>query len=211
MIDCASFCEWRCWHRGCAAIYLIVLAITSTVGCTRTDRTTPTSSRIQDRLRITQFYITKPVLPRGDDALLCYGVENAVEVRLTPEVENIYPALVRCITISPKKTTTFTLMAADRTAQTTSQSITVRVTEALPRFTDLSISAKEVAPGEVVAFCFKATGAVAVRGKPGYFFHGGSAKSDCLVDQPRRTTAYRITIEGAGRQTDDATITVKVR
>ena len=138
-------------------------------------------------------------------------MENAAKVRLTPEVESIRPALVRCIKIAPKQTTTFTLLAADRAAKAISQSVTVRVTDPLPRFTDLSISAKEVPAGEVVAFCFKATDAVAVRGKPGYFFRGGSPQGDCLVHQPQRTTSYQITIEGAGKRTDDATITVRVR
>ena len=205
-----------CAHRSSsvrAAIYVIGVAIASFGGCTSTERVAPGLNRApsQDPVRIIQFYATKPVLPRGEDALLCYGVENAAEVRLTPSVESIRPALVRCVTISPKETTTFTLVATDRTSRTETQSITVRVTEPLPRFTDVSISAMEIAAGEVVAFCFKATGAVAVRGGPGYFFHGGSPKGDCLVNQPLRTTLYRITIEGAGKQTDERTITVKVR
>ncbi len=196
-----------------ATVCAIVLAAATSVGCAHSDRATPDANRTktQDPVRITQFYATKPVLARGEDALLCYGVENATEVRLTPEVESIRPALVRCITISPTKTTTFTLVAQDRSAKTTSQSVTVKVTEPPPRFTDLSISANEVSAGEVIAFCFKAADAVAVRGKPGYFQHGGSPRSDCLMNQPRHTTSYRITITGAGGQTDDATITVRVR
>jgi hypothetical protein len=205
--------EWRSGCLGCQAIYMLVLAVTFSVGCTQIDRATPRAHRtkIQDPVRITQFYATKPALPRGEEALLCYGVENATAVRLTPAIESIWPALSRCVTISPAKTTTFTLVAEGHAAKTTSQSVTVTVTEPLPRFTDLSISAKEVPAGEVVAFCFKATDAVAVRGKPGYFQLGGSPQSDCLVNQPRHTTLYRITIEGAGGQTDDASITVRVR
>jgi hypothetical protein len=162
-------------------------------------------------VRITQFYADKPTLPRGEDALLCYGVENATAVRITPPVGEISPALAQCVTISPVKTTTFTLIAEDRAGKTTSQSVTVTVGEPRPHFTDLSISAKEVQPGQLVTFCFKAKGAVSVRGKPGHFQHGGSPQGDCLVSQPRQTTTYQITIVGAGGQTDDASMTVKVR
>jgi hypothetical protein len=124
--------------------------------------------------------------------------------------EAIWPAISRCIRITPVRTTTFTLVAADRSAKTSRQSVTVKVTEPLPRFTDLSISANEITRGQVVAFCFKAANAVAVRGQPGYFLHGGSPQADCLVNQPRQTTSFRITIEEAGGHTDDAAITVTV-
>jgi hypothetical protein len=165
----------------------------------------------EDPVRITQFYATKPAIPRGEDALLCYGVENATAVRITPPVEQIRPALSRCFTISPKETTTFNLIAEDRSAKTSSQSVTVTVTPPLPHFTDLSISSKEVSPGELVTFCFKSVNAVTVHGGPGTFRLGKATANNCLFDHPRKNTDYRIVIEGAGGETDEAKITVTVR
>jgi hypothetical protein len=193
--------------------HLLILAVAISTGCSQTGRATLSGSgkTAQDPVRITQFYATKPTAPRGEEQLLCYGVENASAVRITPQVEQLRPALSRCFTVSPKETTTFTLTAEDGTAKAVSQSVTVTVTEPSPHFRDLSVSATEVGPGQLVTFCFKADNATAVRGGPGRFMKGGSPTNDCLADYPRQTTAYRLSIEGAGGQTDDAKITVKVR
>jgi hypothetical protein len=190
----------------------LVQLVAYSVSCTSTNHParSTTEKAAQDPVRITQFYATKPSIPRGEDVLLCYGVENATAVRITPPVEQIRPALSRCITVSPVETTTFTLIAEDGSAKTSSQSITVMVTGPRPHFNDLSISSKQVAPGQLVTFCFKASNATTVRGSPGHFQHGGSPSGDCLIDYPQKTTAYSLVIGGAGGQTDDAKITVNV-
>ena len=189
-----------------------ILAIGYSVSCTNTGRPARSASdkAAQDPARITQFYAAKPAIPRGEEVLLCYGVENATTVRIVPPVQQLQPALTRCFTVSPVETTTFTLIAEDRSAKTISQSTTVTVTGPLPHFKDLAISSKEVAPGQLVSFCFKASNATAVRGGPGHFQHGGSPSGDCLLDNPRKTTAYRLVIEGDGGHTDEAKITVNV-
>jgi hypothetical protein len=189
-----------------------VVAIACLVSCSNTGQSGRSASdkAAQGPVRITQFYAAKTAIPRGADVLLCYGVENATAVRIVPPVEQIKPALTRCITVAPVETTTFTLVAEDRSAKTVSQSITVTVTGPLPHFNDLSISSKEVTPGQLVSFCFKASNAAAVHGSPGHFQHGGSPSGDCLLDNPRKTTVYRLVIEGAGGQTDEAKITVNV-
>lgn len=192
---------------------IAVLVMAYCVSCGNTGKVAhPVAGKVaEDPMRITQFYATRPSIPHGENLLLCYGVENATAVRITPPVEPIRPALSRCLTISPEQTTTFTLTAEDSRAKTSSQSVTVKVTPPLPHFTDLSISSKDVAAGELVTFCFKASNAVAVHGGPGTFRLGGSTTNDCLFDHPKQTTAYRIVIEGAGGETDDAKITVNVR
>jgi hypothetical protein len=189
-----------------------ILAVACSVSCTNfSPPARSTSARAaRDPVRITQFYAAKPAIPRGEDVLLCYGVENAAAVRITPPVEQVRPALSRCFTVSPAETTTFTLVAEDANAVKISQSITVTVTPPLPHFKDLSISSKQVAPRQLVTFCFKAVNATAVRGGPGHFLRKGSPDNDCLADHPQKTTAYHLEIEGAGGQTDAAKITVNV-
>jgi hypothetical protein len=62
-------------------------------------------------LKIMHFYATPPAVAPGAKALLCYGVLNASSVRFDPPVEEIKPALSRCIEVFPKKTTTYKLIA----------------------------------------------------------------------------------------------------
>jgi hypothetical protein len=192
--------------------FFALVVITFSVSCTNTSHPGRSSGEkaAQAPAKITQFYAAKPAIPRGDDVLLCYGVENATAVRIDPPVQQIQPALSRCFTVSPVETTNYTLVAENGSSKPSSQSITVTVTGPLPRFSDLAISSKEVAAGKPVSFCFKASNAVAVHGSPGRFQHGGSPSGDCLLDSPTKTTAYRLVIEGSGGQTDEAKITVTV-
>ena len=190
----------------------ILIAMAYSMSCSNTGHPARSAAdrAAQSPVRITQFYAAKASIPRGEDVLICYGVENAAAVRIDPPVEQIRPALSRCFKVSPVQTTNYTLVAEDGNAKTTSQSITVTVTGPLPHFNDLSISSKAVTPGQLVSFCFKASNAAAVRGGPGHFQHGGSPSGDCLLDNPRKTTSYRLVVEGAGGQTDEAKITVNV-
>jgi len=161
--------------------------------------------------RITQFYATTPATPRGESATLCYGVDNALAVRIDPPVEPLKPSLIRCISVTPSETTTYTLTAKGPNKKTVSQQATVKITGPLPAFLDLSISSKEVAPGDPINFCFKAKNAVKVTGGPGRFLSGGVPAGDCLVDRPRKTTTYTLKIEGSTGETDEDSVTVKVR
>ena len=170
----------------------------------------PGGTKVQNTVRITMFYVSKASLSHGENALLCYGVENAAAVNLSPPVEHISPAVSRCITITPANTTTYTLQAEDASGKAASQSVTVKVAGPLPQFTDLSISAKEVKVGQLVTFCFKASNASAVTGGPGHFLHGGSPKGDCLVDQPAKTTTYHLSIADSSGQAVSESITVNV-
>jgi len=138
-------------------------------------------------------------------------VDNALTVRIDPPVESLKPALTRCISVTPTETTTYILTAEGPDKKPVSQSVTVNMTGPLPHFVDLSISKKEVAAGEQISFCFKATNAVKVSGGPGRFLSGGLPKGDCLVDHPQKTTTYSLKIENSGGQTDEDSITVKVR
>ena len=62
-------------------------------------------------LRITQFYAAETKVGAGDKTMLCYGVENAAKVRLSPPIEDLWPAVSRCFDVVPPHTTT---LRADR-------------------------------------------------------------------------------------------------
>jgi hypothetical protein len=162
-------------------------------------------------VRITQFYATELTARRGESVNLCYGVENASTVRLTPPVEQLHPSLSRCFPVSQTQTTTYTLTAEDKQGGTASQSITLPTTGPLPKFIDLVVSSQEVAPGALASFCFQAKNAVAVHASPVALTDRATPARGCVIDYPRKTTTYRITITGAGGQTDEASVVVKVR
>jgi hypothetical protein len=77
-------------------------------------------------LKIVQLY-APAVLPKGGKGKLCYGVVNARSVALDPPVEQVWPALTRCIEISPKRTTNYTLTARDAAGHSVQQTASVEV------------------------------------------------------------------------------------
>jgi hypothetical protein len=191
------------------AFPLVLLA--GLLGCGSREPAAGPAPKEQPPARITQFYATAPALPRGESTNICYGVEGASAVTIDPPVEQLKPTLSRCISVSPTETTTYTLTAANEQGKTSSQSTTVTVVGSRPKFDDISISSKEVAPGQQVQFCFKAKNALSVRGGPGRFLSGGKPQGDCLIDNPKKTTSYQLTIVGAGGLVDEAAITVEVK
>ena len=76
---------------------------------------------------ILNFYAAPGVIHRGESAQLCYGVSNARTVRLEPQTAEVWPSQARCVEISPKKDTTYTLTADDGHGNTRTSSLTVRV------------------------------------------------------------------------------------
>jgi hypothetical protein len=78
-------------------------------------------------VKIVTFYANPPILQRGDKGQLCYGVANASEVRIEPDVEPISPSLSRCVEVNAAKTTTYTLTAKDAAGATVSQQVEIVV------------------------------------------------------------------------------------
>ena len=62
-------------------------------------------------VRILQFYASAGTIVPGEKAQLCYGVENAKAVRISPTMQGVYPAHRHCLEIVPEHTTHYTLQA----------------------------------------------------------------------------------------------------
>ena len=82
-------------------------------------------------VKILQFYASVGALTVGEKALLCYGVENAKTVRISPTVEGVYPSTNHCLSIGPQHTTHYTILAEGFDGRVATQSFTLPV-EALP-------------------------------------------------------------------------------
>jgi hypothetical protein len=79
------------------------------------------------QLKILNLYAVPGVIERGKSTRLCYSVVGAKTVRMEPEVGDVYPALSRCLDISPKQDTEYTLFAQDEAGHSVSQKLTVQV------------------------------------------------------------------------------------
>jgi hypothetical protein len=80
-----------------------------------------------DRFEILNFYITPGVIKRGEEARLCYGVSNTKTVKLDPPADSMWPSLSRCIYVSPKKDTTYTLTAEDAEGHSKTATVSLQV------------------------------------------------------------------------------------
>ena len=78
-------------------------------------------------LKIHNFYATPGIIHRGEKGLICYGVSDATTVRIEPGVEPVKPSLSRCVEISPKEDTRYTIAAEDASGHRATESFVVRV------------------------------------------------------------------------------------
>jgi hypothetical protein len=79
-------------------------------------------------LKILNFTISPGMIRSGETAMLCYGVSNAKSVTVSPKPNNsVWPSLARCVEITPKKTTAYTLNADDGNGHSETKSLTINV------------------------------------------------------------------------------------
>jgi hypothetical protein len=77
--------------------------------------------------KIIAFYASPGFIHRGDTVDMCYGVSNAKTVKLDPPEANVWPSANRCMQVTPKKTTTYTLTIDDGKGNTANQQLTIAV------------------------------------------------------------------------------------
>jgi hypothetical protein len=78
-------------------------------------------------LKILDFYATPAIVKRGAQTNLCYGVTGAKIVRMEPAVEAVWPAVTRCVQVSPKKDTEYKFIAEDEAGHSVTETIEIRV------------------------------------------------------------------------------------
>jgi hypothetical protein len=80
-----------------------------------------------NNFEIMNFYVAPAAIERGGSADICYSTSNAKVVKIDPPVGAVWPSLSRCITVQPKKTTTYTLTIDDGAGHTKTASVTLPV------------------------------------------------------------------------------------
>jgi hypothetical protein len=78
-------------------------------------------------VKILQFYTGAREIAPGQKVEVCYGVVNAITLRLDPPVERVWPAMSRCFNVTPVRTTRYTLTAEGAEHTTVSKSIEIAV------------------------------------------------------------------------------------
>ena len=78
-------------------------------------------------VRILNFYANVGAVTMGEKALLCYGVENAKSVKISPAIPGVYPSPNRCVEIVPERTTHYTILAEGFDGRVATQSFTLPV------------------------------------------------------------------------------------
>jgi hypothetical protein len=80
-----------------------------------------------NEFKILNFYATPSVVHAGQPVQLCYGVSNAKTVKLEPQTNPVWPSVSRCVDVTPKKTTEYTLTIEDGNGNSKTSTLTVQV------------------------------------------------------------------------------------
>src|SRR5215813_5684926 len=91
-------------------------------------------------VKISQFTASDKTIPRGLKDKLCYTVENAAKLEMTPKVDDVWPGPPRCVEVSPSEKTTYTLTAYGEDGSRDSKSVDVNVGPPPPKILDLKVS-----------------------------------------------------------------------
>jgi hypothetical protein len=81
-----------------------------------------------NRFEILEYSASPATIRPGERSSLCYSVSNAKAVKIEPEAEEpVWPAFSRCVHVSPRKTTKYTLTIEDGAGHTRTADVEVTV------------------------------------------------------------------------------------
>ncbi len=172
--------------------------------------------------KILFFYPGQASVSPGDQAQVCYGVENATSVRLEPSLAEIRPLSNKCVWVTPTATTELTLIATGEDGKEVSEKLTVTVKAGSPSSTrtapaetstrlieTFTATATTIPLGGGSTICYVLSEPATVRMSPA---HGdlGNDQKKCVMVRPKETTTYTLKATGDGNS-DTATVTIRVQ
>ncbi len=164
-----------------------------------------------DPPRITQFYTGSPQIARGENALLCYGVEHATAVSLSPPPQELTASPTRCVEVTPQSTTTYSLTATGAAGPPAKQELTVTVGPPRVKIIEVQVSSVNIKAGDLISICYNVQNAKTAEIQPIGFRGPAGVSRACTTDTPRKTTTYVVSATGAGGDHDQEKVTVQVR
>lgn len=81
-----------------------------------------------NRFEILEYSASPAAIQPGERSSLCYSVSNAKAVKIEPEAEEpVWPAFGRCVHVSPRVTTKYTLTIEDGAGHEKRATVEVRI------------------------------------------------------------------------------------
>lgn len=121
---------------------------------------------LSPHLRILMFYPSDPAAPLGLPQTVCYGVVNAVKVRLDPPLAAASPSPSRCFSVTVDRPRILTLTATGKDGQEAVAAFRLGVKTPRPVITSLQLSTFTPKSGEKVTMCYGTKFANRVRLEP---------------------------------------------
>lgn len=87
---------------------------------------------IPGHVRILQFRASVGSVAQGEKAQLCYGVENAKSVRISPVAARVYPSANHCVEVVPQYTTHYMILAEGYDGSVATRSLILPVESGAP-------------------------------------------------------------------------------
>lgn len=202
------------------AIAVFVIGAWANAGCSRTAKSPePSSNKPPAPPKILQFYASPPKITAGEQVTMCYGVENAETVIVSPERREIAPSQNRCFSVSPEKSTVYQLTAIGSGGEASAQ----LGIEVLPPAATLSASsssgaspislvvasANAVSKGQIVTICYGVTDVASVRVDPPV--RELQPKSSCFAFPLLETTTFTITAVDHENKEHKRQVTVRIK
>jgi hypothetical protein len=166
-------------------------------------------------VKILQFYARDGNVTEDEKSVICYGVLNAKSVRIDPPVENVWPAVNRCIEVAPASETRYTLTAEGNDGRTVSESFVLGVKpdqETLPRITSFGVTKRErdYTGKWIFSLSFAASNPEEVSIDPPVFPTLHRSPQGSFYVAPAKTTTYTLTVIGKHGHKAQRSLTVEV-
>ena len=150
-------------------------------------------------VKILQFYAREGSITDDQSTVICYGVVNAKSVRIEPAVAGVYPALNRCVDVSPQHDTKYTMTAEGSDGHTATAEFTLAVRPDLenrPRITSFEVVKHSLESGKhyfTIGFAFQNARTVMID-PPVFSTIEDSAPFGQWVVTPETSTTYTLTV-----------------
>lgn len=201
---------------------LVLSGVLLLAGCGGGPKSVATEKAVPvEAVKIVSFYPAEPMASLDAPARLCYGVENAQTVKLTPPVEQVWPAVSRCFNVNPRVATRFTLTAVGKDGAEVTKSLELKIGKRKeeprvvaegggPVVLFLLSPSPEIPAGFPSTICYGVSGATKVTMEPAVADLKATSKF-CATVRPEKTTTYTLTATDAAGRTDRQTVTIKVK
>jgi hypothetical protein len=173
-------------------------------------------------VKITHFYAGSPVVRRGEEVSLCYGVERAKALRLEPAVAEIWPSRNHCVQIRPTEPREYKLIATGEDGKEVAQTVSIRIgASAEPSRSDVpeslapsmisafATSRATVPAGELTTICYSVQGAKQFTVRPSLGPVDPSGKG-CFTVKASTTTTYTLEAVSPSGERERQTVTIRV-